>query len=85
MDSSPPSPYPKNPGLPWVPIVVGYYYYGFSPIFHVFPYISETTSDRKHRFGFYIKKYLYKKRVVLYMTLNLNNIILSLQQLSTIY
>ena len=72
MQSSPlPVPSP-SPGFPCVPIGVRCYY-GFSPIFGVFPNISETSSDRQN--GFQIRVLHQKilnikeKRVIFYLPL----------------
>ena len=40
---------PKKKGFPWVPNVVGYYYYGFPLFLWFFPYVSEISFDRKKR------------------------------------
>ena len=67
MHSSPTLSLVQNPGFPWVPIVVGYYYYGFSLFIRFFPYISQTigpTAKTDFRFGFYIKKNMKEKWIL---------------------
>ena len=62
-----------------VPIAVGhYYYYGFFPIFRIFPYISETIGPTAKN-GFQIRILHQKihnikdKKKIVYMPLKLNN------------